>query len=536
MQGYRPHSAPQYMLFGYDPLRDLPDDHLARLVERVVEETVRPTPKGVRGGQPAYDPRLCVKVLVYGYCTGLRSSRRLEQHCQESLPYLFLTRGDAPSYRTLCTARTQEGDYLLAVWEGLFAVAAEAGVHRVGRITVDSTKLRADASPESVVGRSEFAAVREELERILAEAEAADAVEGAEAGGPALRLGRAVPHEQMRDILRRVRQQRRQGRGADPVDAAGGAVDDARATPTLPLAGVPEPDAVAEPDATAKPMSPKMLQRVAQGIEALQAAEAAGLKHVTLTDPEARMMTGGVDRRTQECHSWEVAVDQGLLVASQTTQCGNDNDRLEPLVEAARQHEPVGVSAVDGDSGYFSGDAVGRLIETGLDLCVPDSNTAGDLHRDQPAGTVRAKSQGKVPFVYDAAADVYRCPEGNILSVYQQRHQHGQEVTIYRAERDCRDCPLAQDCLVRPNAQRRRLQVGEYHKILEAARERFNEPAHRERYRARGHAVETVFGFVRGTLGFTRWALRGKVRVASEAKLFTLAYQFRKVQSALQQA
>ena len=49
----------------------------------------------------------------------------------------------------------------------------------------------------------------------------------------------------------------------------------------------------------------------------------------------------------------------------------------------------------------------------------------------------------------------------------------------------------------------------------EAARERFNEPEHRERYRERGHAVETVFGFVRGTLGFTRWALRGSVRVAT---------------------
>src|SRR5438270_12114014 len=102
MQGYRRHSAPQTMLFGYDPVRDLPEDHLARLIERIVEATVRPRSKGTQDGQPAYDPRLCLKVLVYGYCTGVRSSRRLEQHCRESLPYLYLTRGDAPSYRTLC--------------------------------------------------------------------------------------------------------------------------------------------------------------------------------------------------------------------------------------------------------------------------------------------------------------------------------------------------------------------------------------------------------------------------------------------------
>lgn len=527
MQGYRRHSAPQLMLFGYDPVRDLAEDHLARLVERVVEETVRPRPKGVAGGQPAYDPRLCIKVLIYGYCLGLRSSRRLEQQCRESLPYLFLTRGDTPSYRTLCTARTQEGDYLLAVWEGLFAVAAAAGVDRLGRITVDSTKLRADVSGESVVAAAEFPAVRAELERILAEAATADVAEGSETGAPTLALGRTVPHEQMRDILRRVRRQRRRDRAAAGTEAE-------PTPPALPLPGCPAATPPAALDDATEPMSLVMLLRVAQGLQALNAAEAEGLKHVSLTDPEARMMTGGIDRRTQECHSWEVAVDQGLLVASQTTQCGNDNYRLEPLLEAARRHEPDGVSAVDADSGYFAGDVVGRLLETGLDTCIPDSNVAGDLHRDQPAGTIRAKSQGRVPFSYDAVADVYRCPEGNTLSPYQQRPQCGQQVTIYRAEASCRDCPLAPDCLVRPNAQHRRLQVGAYHEVLEAARERFNTPEHRERYRQRGHAVETVFGFVRGTLGFTRWALRGKDRVAAEAKLFTLAYQFRKIQTARQ--
>lgn len=531
MQGYRHHSAPQAMLFGYDPVRDLPWDHLARLIERVVEETVRPTPKGTAGGQPAYDPRLTVKVLVYGYATGVRSSRRLEQYCRESLPFLFLTRGDTPSYRTLCTARVQEGAYLAAVWDGLFAVAAEAGIQRVGRITIDSTKLRADASAESVVRQADFAAVRAELARILEEAAVADAVESQETGGTTLQLGHTVPHEQMRDILRRVRRQRR---SPDPGPAAGAPTGGDAARPGLPLVGVPEAAPPAAEAAPAQPMSPAMLRRVTQGLQALQDAEAAGLEYLTLTDPDARMMNGGVPRTTQECHSWEIGVDNALLVASETTQCGNDNERLEPLVAAAREREPQGVRAVDGDSGFYSGDVVGRLIASGLDLCIPDSNTAGDLHRGDPAGTVRAKTQGKIPFVYDPEADVYRCPEGNTLAVAQQRQKNGQWVKIYRAERDCTGCPLAPDCLVNAGAKRRQIQVGEYHETLIQAQERFNDPAHRERYRERGHAVETVFGFVRGTLGYTRWVLRGKQKVAAEAQLFTLAYQFRKIHTARQ--
>ena len=66
-------------------------------------------------GQPPDDPRLGVKVWVYGYATGLRSSRQLERQCRESLPYLFLTRRDAPSYRIRGTARTAEGADLEAV-------------------------------------------------------------------------------------------------------------------------------------------------------------------------------------------------------------------------------------------------------------------------------------------------------------------------------------------------------------------------------------------------------------------------------------
>src|SRR4051812_29434123 len=70
---------PAPLRFGYDPERDLPPVHLARLVEQVVEATVARQKSAPGTGQPPYDPRLCIKVLLYGYATGLRSSRRLEQ-------------------------------------------------------------------------------------------------------------------------------------------------------------------------------------------------------------------------------------------------------------------------------------------------------------------------------------------------------------------------------------------------------------------------------------------------------------------------
>lgn len=537
---YRPYPPPTPLLFGYDPVRDLPPDHLARLVEQVVEQTVQPPRRDPQCGQPPYDPRLCVKVLVYGYATGIRSSRQLERHCRESLPYLYLTRGDTPSYHTLCTARTEEGAYLEAVWEGLFAVAAAVGLPRLGRVVVDSTKIRADASPEAVVKPEEYAALQAELQRILTEAAAADAREAAAGEPGTTTLGQVVPHEQMRDILRRVRKQREPARAQDPEhaddpdgpsDPAGPGAGGAAAPPrVLPLEDAPAPsDPPPAAAAPVKPMSPKMLLRIRAGLQALQAAAAANRKHLCLTDPDARMMSEGRARQVRECHAWEVAIDNGLLVAGQTTQSNVDAPRLTPLLAAAQQHEPEGIHSVDADSGFYSGDAVAALILAGIDVCIPDPHTAADLHRGRPIGTTRARARGQIEFEYDPQHDVYRCPEGNTLAVKGRRQIKGQRLTLYRATAPCGACPQAAACLTHPAAQHRTLAVGQHAAVLAAARVRFAEPEHQERYHHRGEAVETVFGFVRAALGYTRWMLRTQAKVAMEGQWIKTAYQFRKV-------
>jgi transposase len=505
--GFRRHDPPAALLFGYDPVRDLPPDHLARLIEMVVEEALAPKLGPVEPGQPKFDPRLCAKVLIYGYSTGVRSSRQLERHCAESLPYLFLTRGDTPSYRTLCSFRVQQSELLEEVFVALFSLAGECGMKRLGRIVVDSSKFRADASPDSVVRQSEYEPVLAELKRILEEAQEADLrdeeqpVGQTQTGVPADK----VAPEQMREILRRIRCKK----------------------------GEKVPDS---PDTTL--LGPRMRPRIEAAIDAIEEARKEDRKHACLTDPDARMMGEGREKPVRECHSFEVAVDaqDGLLVAAASTNIGTDNSRLSGLVEAAQQTiqraDPAGregVTAVDADSGYYSGSTVAELIGKGIDTCIPDSNTACDLHRGHPIGTTRRKTQGSVALVYDPEADCYRCPEGNILTPRQTREQHGQVVMTYRARHTCAGCPLASMCLTQPNAKRRTLKVGKDHQVLEAARQQFSEPGQVERYRHRAEAVETIFGFLRSALGFHRWSLRGNERVACEARLFKLAYQFRKV-------
>jgi len=507
--GYRPHDPATPLLFGYDPVRDLPPDHLARLIDEVVEQVVE-VPHRFRGpGQPAFNPRLTVKVLIYGYCTGVRSSRRMEQHCQESLPYLFLTRGDGPSYRTLCTVRKEQSALIEQAWLGLFGVAAELGIEQVGCITVDTTKLRANASAEAVVKQEEYEALREELERILAQAEQVDVQEEDAGRRMQTQTGRTAKREQMRAILRRVRRKMavaKRGLGSEGERVEGAEEE--------------------QPE-----LSARMRERVAAAAAAVQSAMAQGREYLCLTDPDAVMMGEGCEKKIRECHSFELAVDNGsgMLMAGDTTQEGNDNGRLEGLVKEAGRHEPEGVQEADGDSGFYENGVIARLNAAGIETCVPDSHTACDLHRGLPIGTTRGRQGSAVELSYDEAADCFRCPQGEVLSFRQSRREGGQPVKVYVAQCDCRACPMAGECLRQERARHRTVKVGAYDDILAVVRKRFEEPAYQERYRHRGERVEGVFGFMRSVLAFQRWLLRGKEGVAAEGRLLKTAYQFRKL-------
>ena len=530
MSVYRDYPPSTPRLIGYDPHTDVPQKHLARLVDRVVDATVEPAVRTIGRGQPPFDPRLVLKVLLYAYCIGVRSSRQMERLCQESLPFLFLTRGDTPSYGTLCYARLSCKDEIEHIWVALLTTAKEMGVARLGRVVVDSTKLRANASPEAVVKAHEYEPLLAELERIVSESTAVDAREDSEGGSTAAVLpvspSTALSTDQMRDIIRRVRgemaEKKRQEKAAAIAEHPAEKVSTA-----VPVLSEGE-----EPASRAAPLTPEMVRQATRAIDAIQAAKEEGRKHLCLTDPDARMLGEGRSKGLKECHSFEVAMDNGLIVASGIT-TEQDNFRLKPLLEAAGKNEPEGIQSVDGDSGYFRGDDIAAIEASGIDTCVPDSHTASDLKRGHPIGTSRSGLSGSVPFTYDADTNRYGCPQGNTLIQVQKRLAQGQVVRIYRAAQPCDICPRAAECLTNQGAKYRQLSVGVHSDVIKATQQRFNNPERQKRYHHRAPAVETTFGFLRANLGYNSWLLRGTVRVACEASLITAAYQVRKLQSAL---
>lgn len=484
MSGYKPHPAPAPLLIGFDPVIDLPSDHLAYLVDAIVDEAIVPEPKAFAPGQPQYDPRMLYKVLLYSMLTGVHSSRRMEANCRENLPFLLLVRDDRPSYHALSTARLEGKATLKELFVRLDRFALKAGMPRVGRISIDSSKFAASASKDSVVERKDYDAVLAEFDAILAKVAEVDAREDAENLPSHSRTG--ISQAQMRDILRSVGKDR-----ANEVQ-----------------------------------LSKQMVKRVEDGVKTIQKAKAEKLSHVSLTDPDARMMPIGVAKKTRMGHMFEAVTDSGLLLVAETGNHQSDNDRLIPLVEMALDvSSSVPVTQVSADSGYYQGGSVKRLLDTGLDVVVPDSVTAGELRRPAVSPTTPAPE-----FTPVEGQDAYICPKGNILKFKGQTENGGQRFTKYLATDECLSCSLASACLQKPNAKRRNLTIGEFKDELATYLKRFKDPEVLKAYNARGPAVETVFAVIHSVLGFHQWHLRGEKGVAAEGALLSCAYQLKKIQ------
>ena len=181
--GYRVVDREQPFLLPPDMRDWLPPGHLAWFVIDAVSVldvsrfAPRATPAGSAAGRAAYDPRMLLALLVYGYARGLRSSRKIERACTEDVAFRVICAQDGPDHATLARFRRQhfaDPDAMADLFAQVLAIAARAGLGRLGLVAVDGTKIAASASKDA--NRTE-AKLAELAAEILAEAEEADAAE-----------------------------------------------------------------------------------------------------------------------------------------------------------------------------------------------------------------------------------------------------------------------------------------------------------------------------------------------------------------------
>jgi len=318
-KSYRPYYPDEELLLP-PSLRDwLPENHLAYFVSDVADNLDLSGMDAVYGnekrGQPPYDPLMMTKVLLYGYCVGVFSSRRIERRLVEDIAFRVLAAGNQPNFRTISDFRKIHLGTLEGLFEQVLKIALEAGAMKVGRVAVDGTKVKANASKHKAMSydrmQEKEKQLRAEVKQLLAQAEAADAAEDQQYGKD--RRGDELPAEL----------QRRETR----------------------IKKIQEAKRAVEQRARDK--------AVAEGADPKQATPKDKDQN-NFTDPQSRIMKGA-DGIVQ-AYNAQAAVEPKLqLIVGQTvTQAANDKEQLMPMLATMEEQSGQRPDDVLADSGYCS--------------------------------------------------------------------------------------------------------------------------------------------------------------------------------------
>jgi transposase len=377
---FRPYNPDQSYLLPPCPRDWLPETHLALFVSDSLDELdlsafyARYAGDG-RRNQP-FDPRMMVKILVYGYATGVVSSRQIARKIEEDVAFRYLAAGNFPAHRTICDFRLAHLEEFRDLFVQVVRLAREAGLVKLGRVAVDGTRMGANASRHKAMSygrmREEEKRLRREIDELLERAQVQDAAEDEQYGADV--RGDELPEELRRreDRLRKIREAkaRLEAQQAEQDRAKGRHPDDDRKGPRGQRYGR---DFGVPPDKSQS----------------------------NFTDPESRIMLA--HDGWKQAYNPQLAVDgdSHLIVSTGLTQSAADVQELLPVLDTLEQINGQRAQQVLADAGYRSEDNFRRLEELGIDAVI----SLGREGKKPPDPTSRLEATRRM-------AEKLKSPEG----------------------------------------------------------------------------------------------------------------------------
>ena len=347
---FRPYQPDQMLLLPQDLREWVREGHLSHHVSDLVDALdlspfYGPYEGDGRRNSP-YDPRMMVKVLIYAYATGTFSSRKMARKLEEDIAFRMLAAGNFPQHRTLCEFRRRHLGDFRAVFAEVVRLARKMGLAGFGRVSVDGTKVRANASKRKAMSYGRMAKeerrLQAEIAGLLEQAEAMDEAEDA-------RLGEDVRGDELPEELKRREDRLVAIREAKArLEAEQRVKDDARGRKPgqkrNPKGGSDYKREYGEPD------------------EAAQS---------NFTDPESRIMKTSSEGFQQSYNAQMVVEGKNqLVVGAEVTDNGSDQGQLIPMVDAVAEEYGETPAQVLADTGYCNERDLQELEDRDIDAYV----------------------------------------------------------------------------------------------------------------------------------------------------------------------
>jgi len=358
----------------------LPERHLARFVAEVVEtldlQAIYRSYDGDGRGLAAYEPMMMVRVLLYGYCLGVVSSRKIERASYEDVGFRFLSADAHPDHDTIAAFRARHLSALAALFVQALRLCEKAGLVKLGHVAIDGTKIKANASKHKAMSYARMteteARLQQEVEALLQRAAEVDAAEDAQYG-PGER-GDELPAELAR----------REVRLAKIREAKAALEQEARDQAAQRRA---EADAKIEARAKQAAQTGKKVGGRAPEVPDPATATPDPKAQRNFTDPESRIMPDGANKGSFiQAYNAQAAVDSHaqIIVAADITQQANDSQQLLPMIAQVQANLGRPADAISADAGYWSEANVTDPGVAGIDLHI----ATGRQTHGEPQGPI----------------------------------------------------------------------------------------------------------------------------------------------------
>ena len=324
----------------------LPDDHLAYLISDVVDQLdmseVTARYDRERRGGPPYHPRMMVKVLLYGYCVWVASSRRIAHRLHEDIAFRVLAANNTPDFRTISDFRKDNVDALSGLFVQVLALCQQAGLVKLGHVALDGTKVKANASKHKAMS---YQRMKEKAAQLAADDEE-DRRYGKDKRGDELAEELAFREGRLEKILEAMAALEAEAHAAaEQAEAEGGKHP-----------GVPDDKA----------------QR-------------------NFTDTESRIMPAPGGKDFLQAYNCQAVVDSAhqVIVAARATNQTSDKQQAASMMEETIDNVGAVPREVSADAGYYSAKAVDELYAMGVDPFVaPEQTRHGRVVPPAPRGRI----------------------------------------------------------------------------------------------------------------------------------------------------
>jgi transposase len=345
----------------------LPEDHLARFVAELVIGLDLSKIYGFYGrrdgrGKAAYHPVMMVRLLLYGYCVGVMSSRRIERATHEDVAFRYLAADQHPDHDTIAAFRQQHLPVLAQLFMQVLQLCDKAGLVKLGHVAIDGTKLQANASKHKAMSYDRMEEkekqLKAEVEKLLAQAAETDAAEDALYGKG--KRGDELPAELAR----------RESRLKKIAEAKAALEQEARERAEAAKKAAEEK--LEERRQKEQESGKKFGGRPPQIPDPEQARPEPTAQR-NFTDPESRIMPDGAHKGSfVQAYNAQIAVDSvaQIIVAAEITQESNDKRQLAPMLERVEQNLGAKPEAATADAGYFSEEQVSDERVKGVELYI----------------------------------------------------------------------------------------------------------------------------------------------------------------------